>query len=40
LPLGDYRIVEQSGGLKSDLLGSASQDPDVQPFEYSFTLSQ
>jgi len=38
LPLGNYRIIERSGGLKSDL--GLAQDPDVQPFDYRFTLTQ
>lgn len=36
LPLGEYRIIEQEDGLKSDL--GLTEDPDVQPFAYYFTL--
>lgn len=35
-PLGEYRIIEKTDGLKSDL--GLQDDPDVQPFTYYFTL--
>ncbi|MCL4198746.1 MAG: hypothetical protein KJZ69_14760 [Phycisphaerales bacterium] len=35
-PLGEYRIIEKADGLKSDL--GLTEDPDVQPFTYYFTL--
>lgn len=35
-PLGEYRIIEKTDGVKSDL--GLQDDPDVQPFTYYFTL--